>query len=132
MAEKQGELFPEDKPKRKLSTNRRAVNARRRRAQKKADIANQSENERMLNRQRKEWDEYNKQVQRNRAKLRTPVIDPQDDWQTNPDFNREKGGWKPESQYRSLLKILSNPATKWLGRQGLRIGKAYMTSRLLR
>tara|TARA_Y100000817_G_C16761598_1_gene501889 strand:+ start:480 stop:875 length:396 start_codon:yes stop_codon:yes gene_type:complete len=115
MAEKQGELLPEDKPKRKLSTNPRAVNARRKRAQKKADVANQSENERMLNRQRREWDEYNKQVQKNRNKLRVPNIDPQDDWQTNPDFNREKGGWKPEGQYRSLLRILQAVPAKASG-----------------
>ena len=69
----------------------------------------------MLNRQRREWDEYNKQVQKNRNKLRVPNIDPQDDWQTNPDFNREKGGWKPEGQYRSLLRILQAVPAKASG-----------------
>ena len=96
MADKQGELFPEDKPKRKPSTNPRAVSARRKTAQKKSDTANESENERVLERARREWEELNKQVEKNRRKLRVPTIDPQDDWQTNPDFDREKGGWAPD------------------------------------
>ena len=104
MADKQGELFPEDKSKKKPSTNPRAVSARRKRAQKKSDIANQAENERVLNRQRKEWDEYNKQVERNRSKLRTPNIDPEDDWQTNPAFDREKGGWNALTISNAALK----------------------------
>ena len=53
----------------------------------------------------------NKQVQKNRNKLRVPNIDPQDDWQTNPDFNREKGGWKPEGQYRSCL-LYTSPSPR--------------------
>ena len=94
--DKQGELFPDEEPKKKPSTNPRAQSARRKRARKKSDEANKSENERVLERAREEWEALNKQVEENRSKLRVPTIDPQDDWQTNPDFDREKGGWAPD------------------------------------
>ena len=44
------------------------------------------------------------------------------DWQTNPDFDREEGGWKPEdvaSSFRNALTI-SNAIKK--GKQALSIG----------
>ena len=110
MADKQGELFPEDKPKKKPSTNPRAQAARRKRAQKKSTEANKSENERVLERAREEWEALNQQVERNRSKLRTPNIDPQDDWQTNPDFDREKGGW-----HRDSLKITRDTGLALVG-----------------
>ena len=126
--DKQGELFPDEEPKKNPSTNPSAQSARRKRARKKSDEANKSENERVLERAREEWEALNKQVEENRSKLRVPTIDPQDDWQTNPDFDREKGGW----QNRNELKILKSLAigTSVAGLEVLKILNPFKPSRL--
>ena len=121
MADKQRELFPEDKPKKKPSTNPRAAGARRKRARKKGDEGQRREEAKRGGEQltpEELWTNYP-----NMGNLRVP--DRQDDWQTSPDFDREKGGWQNRNAL-TILKALAmtakNPAVKnTLGRAALLI-----------
>ena len=121
MPDKQGELFPEDKPKKKPSTNPRAAGARRKRARKKGDEGQRREEAKRGGEQltpEELWPNYP-----NMGNLRVPVLDPQDDWQTSPDFDREKGGW----QNRNALTIQKLFQQAQLGRTALQIVKGVGT-----
>ena len=114
MAETQGELFPEDKPKKKpkkkSTTTPEQKTAAKQRKKNRAENKTRRHNRRISEEaRRREWE-----ARKARGEVQGEMP---------PDFLQ---------MARTSLKILNNPATKWLGRQGLRIGKAYMASRLLR
>ena len=112
MAETQGELFPEDKPKKKPKKKSKTTPAQKTAAQ-------QRKKNRAANKTRR----HNRRISREARERENAARKARGEGELNSDAFQ---------MARTSLKILNNPATKWLGRQGLRIGQAYMASRLLR